>query len=130
MYYNNYLIHVNNNHMPAGSKKGGQFASGDGDNDGIVDDHHHYSKNKSDLNKSSNSKKTISESTVNKGKNYTEENSGNAKKAATIATAAVAALIVAYAAYSIYSDKKSGGGSDLRRFKDAKDVTPSALMTM
>ena len=44
MYYNNYLIHVNNNHMPSGSKKGGQFAPGDGDNDGIIDDHAHRSK--------------------------------------------------------------------------------------
>ena len=39
MYYNNYLIHVNNNHYPAGSKQGGQFAPGDGDGDGTIDDH-------------------------------------------------------------------------------------------
>ena len=39
-----YLIHVNNNHYPAGSKKGGQFAPGDGDHDGILDDHAHRRK--------------------------------------------------------------------------------------
>lgn len=47
--YGNFLIHYNKNHAPKGSKQGGQFVSGDGDGDGIVDDHHHYSKNKSDL---------------------------------------------------------------------------------
>ena len=37
---NNYLIHFNKNH----SKANGQFISGDGDSDGIVDDHAHRSK--------------------------------------------------------------------------------------
>lgn len=36
------LTHYNKNH----SKANGQFTSGDGDGDGIVDDHHHYKKNK------------------------------------------------------------------------------------
>ena len=38
MYYLDYLIHYNKNHNP----KNGQFTSGDGDGDGIVDDHHNY----------------------------------------------------------------------------------------
>lgn len=37
-----YLIHYNKNHSP----KNGQFISGDGDADGVRDDHHNYSKNK------------------------------------------------------------------------------------
>jgi len=40
--YGNYLVHFNHNH----SRKNGQFTSGDGDGDGVVDDHHNYSKNK------------------------------------------------------------------------------------
>lgn len=36
-----YLIHFNRNH-----DKNGRFTSGDGDNDGILDDHHNYAKNK------------------------------------------------------------------------------------
>lgn len=36
----NYLVHYNKNH----SKTNGQFTSGDGDGDGIVDDHHNQSK--------------------------------------------------------------------------------------
>lgn len=40
-----YLIHFNGNH----SRRNGQFINGDGDNDGIVDDHHNYSRNKRDL---------------------------------------------------------------------------------
>jgi hypothetical protein len=40
-----YLIHFNGNH----SRKNGQFINGDGDNDGIVDDHHNYSRNKKDI---------------------------------------------------------------------------------
>lgn len=40
-----YLIHFNKNH----SKKNGQFDSGDGDGDGIRDDHHNYARNKGDL---------------------------------------------------------------------------------
>lgn len=40
-----YLIHFNKNH----SKKNGQFDTGDGDGDGIRDDHHNYSRNKGDL---------------------------------------------------------------------------------
>lgn len=39
-----YLIHFNKNH-----DKRGQFTYGDGDRDGIRDDHHHYKENKSDL---------------------------------------------------------------------------------
>ena len=35
MYYSNYLIHYNKNH----SSKNGQFVSGDGDGDGIANDH-------------------------------------------------------------------------------------------
>ena len=35
--YGDYLIHFNKNHSP----KNGQFVSGDGDGDGIVDDHHY-----------------------------------------------------------------------------------------
>ena len=37
-----YLIHFNKNHSP----KNGQFTSGDGDADGVRDDHHNYKKNK------------------------------------------------------------------------------------
>lgn len=40
MSYPSYLIHFNGNH----SSKNGQFISGDGDKDGIVDDHAHRSK--------------------------------------------------------------------------------------
>lgn len=41
MSYPTYLIHFNKNH-----DKRGRFTSGDGDNDGILDDHHNYAKNK------------------------------------------------------------------------------------
>ena len=37
----NYLCHYNHNH----SKANGQFVSGDGDSDGVADEHHRYSKN-------------------------------------------------------------------------------------
>lgn len=37
-----YLIHFNGNH----SSKNGQFVSGDGDKDGVIDDHHNYARNK------------------------------------------------------------------------------------
>jgi len=40
MPYSDYLIHFNKNH----SKANGQFISGDGDSDGIVNDHAHRSK--------------------------------------------------------------------------------------
>lgn len=43
--YPDYLVHFNGNH----SSKNGRFTNGDGDNDGIVDDHHNYSRNKGDL---------------------------------------------------------------------------------
>ena len=39
--YPSYLIHYNKNH----SKANGQFVSGDGDGDGIVNDHSHRSDN-------------------------------------------------------------------------------------
>ena len=39
--YPTYLIHFNKNH----SNYNGQFTSGDGDGDGIRDDHHHYKQN-------------------------------------------------------------------------------------
>ena len=42
MRYPKYLVHFNGKHDP----KNGQFADGDGDNDGIIDDHHNYSRNK------------------------------------------------------------------------------------
>ena len=45
-----YLVHFNGNH----SKRNGQFVNGDGDNDGIIDDHHNYSRNKKDLSSNSN----------------------------------------------------------------------------
>ena len=38
--YPDYLVHFNKNHSP----KNGQFTSGDGDGDGISDDHAHRSK--------------------------------------------------------------------------------------
>lgn len=43
MHYSNYLIHYNKNH----SKANGQFVSGDGDGDGISNDHAHRSENSS-----------------------------------------------------------------------------------
>lgn len=39
--YADYLVHFNKNH----SSKNGQFTFGDGDGDGISDDHHNYKKN-------------------------------------------------------------------------------------
>ena len=42
MWYPSYLIHYNKNH----SSKNGRFVSGDGDGDGISDDHHNYARNK------------------------------------------------------------------------------------
>lgn len=42
MWYPTYLVHFNKNH----SSKDGRFTSGDGDGDGIVNDHHNYAKNK------------------------------------------------------------------------------------
>lgn len=46
-----YLVHYNKNH----SKTNGQFISGDGDSDGVVDDHHNYKKNKVTVNTKSSS---------------------------------------------------------------------------
>lgn len=40
--YDDYLMHFNKNH----SKANGQFVSGDGDGDGVADDHAHRSKGK------------------------------------------------------------------------------------
>ena len=40
--YPTYLVHFNKNHSP----KNGQFISGDGDGDGVTDDHHNYKTNK------------------------------------------------------------------------------------
>lgn len=40
MTYPSYLVHYNKNH----SKSNGQFVSGDGDGDGIADEHHRYTK--------------------------------------------------------------------------------------
>ena len=40
MYYPNYLVHFNKLH----SKSNGQFISGDGDSDGVADEHHRYTK--------------------------------------------------------------------------------------
>lgn len=37
-----FICHFNGNH----SSKSGQFTSGDGDKDGVVDDHHNYARNK------------------------------------------------------------------------------------
>lgn len=80
-----YLVHFNKNH----SSKNGQFASGDGDGDGIADDHHNYAKNKkgktsgSDIKKSNTNqgtaksgKKSITPKHVTKGKNYVKSRSG------------------------------------------------------
>lgn len=47
MSYPSYLIHYNKLH----SKKNGQFISGDGDSDGVADEHHRYSKNGVKVNK-------------------------------------------------------------------------------
>lgn len=49
MFHSSYLIHFNRNH----SSKDGKFVSGDGDGDGITDDHHNYAKNKEANNASS-----------------------------------------------------------------------------
>lgn len=48
----NYLMHFNKNH----SKANGQFISGDGDDDGIIDDHHNYSRNKKGITSGSETK--------------------------------------------------------------------------
>ena len=40
MKYPDYLVHFNKNH----SKANGQFINGDGDGDGIIDDHHNYKR--------------------------------------------------------------------------------------
>jgi hypothetical protein len=42
MSYPTYLIHFNKNH----SSKNGRFVSGDGDGDGVINDHHNQSKNR------------------------------------------------------------------------------------
>ena len=76
--YGNFLIHYNKNHAPKGSKQGGQFVSGDGDGDGIVDDHHNYSKNKSDI-KSANKKGAVSHKTKISVKRRYELTNGSAK---------------------------------------------------
>lgn len=80
-----YLVHFNKNH----SSKNGQFTSGDGDGDGVADDHHNYAQNKkgktsgSDTKKSNTNqsnaksgKKSITPKHVTKGKNYVKSRSG------------------------------------------------------
>ena len=61
----NYLMHFNKNH----SKANGQFISGDGDDDGIIDDHHNYSRNKRGATSGSNIKSTTAKSTSAKSTN-------------------------------------------------------------
>jgi hypothetical protein len=59
-----YLIHYNKNH----SKANGQFVSGDGDGDGIIDDHHNYARNKKRGVATSTASKGHATSTTSKGK--------------------------------------------------------------
>ena len=63
VYNDNYLMHFNGNH----SSKNGQFVSGDGDKDGVVDDHHNYARNK---NKGMKGDKTYKEGTALKGNTH------------------------------------------------------------
>lgn len=52
--YPNYLIHYNKNH----SKSNGQFTSGDGDGDGIANDHAHQKKTDRSIPSRAQSRKT------------------------------------------------------------------------
>lgn len=64
----NYLVHFNKNH----STKNGQFVSGDGDGDGIIDDHHNQ--------KSSNKKATTKATTTTGSSKSTKSKSANTAK--------------------------------------------------
>lgn len=63
VYNDNYLMHFNGNH----SSKNGQFVSGDGDKDGVVDDHHNYARNK---NKGMKGDRSYKEGTALKGNTH------------------------------------------------------------
>lgn len=67
MYYSNYLIHFNQNH----SSKNGQFTSGDGDGDGIRNDHANARKNTNSKNSSAHtSGSSKAGKTMLNGKNF------------------------------------------------------------
>lgn len=120
----NYLMHFNKNH----SKSNGQFISGDGDDDGIIDDHHNYSRNK----KGDTSGSNVSDTPKKKGL-FSDSGRGRALKKGIIATSIVVGLTVAAKAGQIYLSKKSqssasdfdgyyDSGSDFVRASKAKVV--------
>lgn len=82
--YPDYLIHYNKNH----SKKNGQFVSGDGDGDGVVNDHAQRSSGKS--------KKRI----------FSDTQKGRALKRGIIATAVVGGAVAALNVGEYFVTKK------------------------
>lgn len=122
-----YLIHYNKNH----SKANGQFVSGDGDGDGIADDHHNYARNKKT------GSTTSTTSTASKGK------SGLTKKQkVAIGVAAVGVGLIAAGTVKMLVDKNrnkplaltsgspalSGGQKYAENLRDSfySDITSSA----
>jgi hypothetical protein len=104
-----YLMHFNKNH----SKANGQFVSGDGDADGIVDDHHHYSNNKSGATSGSNIK-------PKKKGVFSDSGKGRALKRGVIATSIVVGLTVAAKAGEMYINSKYNSGfSDFGSYSDS-----------
>ena len=106
-----YLVHFNKNH----SKANGQFISGDGDDDGIIDDHHNYSRNK----KGDTSGSNVSDAPKKKGL-FSDSGRGRALKKGIIATSIVVGITVAAKAGQIYLSKKlQSSASDFDSYYDS-----------
>lgn len=88
----NYLAHFNKNH----SKANGQFISGDGDGDGVVDDHHNYAQNKQGDTSGSNVEGEL--------KNKKKFDKSSAIGAGIVIAAGAA--VIGYKLYSAYKDYK------------------------
>jgi len=115
MNYPDYLVHFNKNH----SSKNGQFTSGDGDGDGIADDHH---------NQNSEGKKKGGWKNLSKGKKAAIIGAG------IVGTAAVVAGVVGIVKnlsegkrLSDVSDQTSAAGADIvKRLSSGSIPQPNA----
>lgn len=107
----NYLMHFNKNH----SKANGQFISGDGDDDGVIDDHHNYSRNK--IGDTSGS--DVSDAPKKKGV-FSDSGRGRALKKGIIATSIVVGITVAAKVGQVYLSKKlRSSASDFDSYYDS-----------
>lgn len=116
----NYLIHFNKNH----SKANGQFISGDGDDDGIIDDHHNYSRNKKGDTSGSNIENSEKKSGIfspRRKMSKTERNIGIAVALSAAAIGAAGAFITIKKKSNL-SSGNFGSGKDFVRAQSAKVI--------